>query len=114
MNGAIVAGIITACFAIMLAVACQWTGALGRVRWVMLGSVTYPLYLLHQNIGFAIFNAYYPNINAHLLLWGTIALMLLVSYAIHRWIEKPMGNLLKGAVDRGFHRAARMLGGSIV
>jgi hypothetical protein len=38
----------------------------------------------------------------------------LVSYAIHRWIEKPMGNLLKGAVDRGFHRAARMLGGSIV
>jgi peptidoglycan/LPS O-acetylase OafA/YrhL len=114
MNGAIVAGIVTICFAIMLAVACQWTGALGKVRWVVLGAVTYPLYLLHQNIGFAIFNACYPNVNSHLLLWGTIALMLVVSYAIHRWVEKPLGNLLKGLVDRGFHRAARMLGGSIV
>jgi peptidoglycan/LPS O-acetylase OafA/YrhL len=110
MNGAIVAGIVTTCFTIMLAVACQWTGALGRVRWVMLGAVTYPLYLLHQNIGFAIFNAYYPKVNAHLLLWGTIALMIGISYAIHRLIEKPLGNLLKGAIDRGFHQAARILG----
>lgn len=92
----IVAIVITASYAIMLLVALRKTGAIARRRWLTLGALTYPLYLLHQNVGYLIFTAAYPAVDPHVLLWGTLALMLLAAHGIHVLLERPLAARLKG------------------
>jgi peptidoglycan/LPS O-acetylase OafA/YrhL len=53
-------------------------------RLVLLGSLTYPLYLLHQRIGYGLFAVGHGVVNPHLLFWGVIALMLVASYGVTR------------------------------
>ena len=95
-------GLITACFAVMLLVALRATGVFGRTRWLAAGAMTYPLYLLHENIGFIIFNKAYPAVNAHLLLWGTLALMLATAWVVHVQVERRFSPPLKRALARLF------------
>jgi len=94
--------LITVIFAVMLMVATGRTGALGRRNWLLIGSLTYPLYLLHENVGYVVFNAAYPTVNPHILLWGTLALMLLAAYAIHRLVERKLGAPMKRVLNRGY------------
>lgn len=98
INGIAVAALVTMFFLAILAVSVRRTGKLGRIRWPLAGALTYPLYLLHQNIGFSIFNSAYPQFNSHALLWGTILLMLGASYAIHILIEKNLASPMKLAL----------------
>lgn len=76
--------------------------------------LTYPLYLIHQYAGYTIFNLGYPAIDPHVLLWGTIALMLLVAYAVNRFIERrysqPLKRLLGSAIDGWVDRMQSLLG----
>ena len=92
--------IVSLCFAVMLLVALRKTGAIGLRRWQLAGALTYPLYLLHQNIGFMLFNRAYPAINPHLLLWGTVALMLLLAYGVNRLVERPLAPRMKATLSR--------------
>lgn len=91
---------ITAFFVILLLVAFRRTGPLAHRQWTTLGAVTYPLYLLHQAIGFSIFNAAYPVVHPQVLLWGTIALMVALSYGVHIVIERPATPAMKRAMNR--------------
>jgi len=95
INGYIVAGIITMIFVAMFLVSIRCTGFFGRNRWLMVGAITYPLYLIHQNIGYLIFNANYPAVSNHLVLWGTILFMLLVAYLVNVFIEKKISSPMK-------------------
>lgn len=95
MNPLVVAAIIVAFFAVIGAVAMERTGALGRQRWLVAGAMTYPLYLIHQYLGFMIFNVGYPAINRHVLLWGTVILMLAIAYAVHVLVERKFSPRLK-------------------
>lgn len=88
MNRSIVLAVITACFLMMVLVASRKTSWIGRRNWLLLGSLTYPLYLLHQAIGYVIFRRFYPIVNPHLLLWGTVAIMIVVAYLINVYIEQ--------------------------
>lgn len=99
-NRITIIGIITVFFLIMFLVAQRWTGLLARQHWLLLGAITYPLYLIHQNIGFMIFNQLYQSINPHLLFWGTILLMLLLSYLIYAVLEKPFANKMRAFLER--------------
>jgi len=63
--------------------------------YMIMGGVTYPLYLIHTYIGYIIFNNMSSFINKYILLFGTILLMLLVSYSIHILIEKKLGKYMK-------------------
>ncbi len=98
MNNYIVGSIITAFFVVMLLISLQRTGFIGRSRWQIAGVLTYPLYLLHQNIGYMIFNLAYPMINSHILFWGTIVIALLSAYSVHLLIEKPFSPFMKAAL----------------
>lgn len=104
LDGYVVAAAITVFFVVMLLVSLRLTGAFGHRRWTLLGALTYPLYLLHQNIGFMVFNVAYPAFNPHLLLWSTIAGALVAAYAVHVLIEKrfstPLKNFLDSLADR--------------
>ncbi|MER9139662.1 acyltransferase [Mesorhizobium sp. M0830] len=69
-----------------------------------LGGLTYPLYLLHQKIGYLAINAAAPLIGKWFAALGCIALMLVVSWLIWRTCERPAQRLLRIwlglAVDR--------------
>ncbi|WP_333312645.1 MULTISPECIES: acyltransferase family protein [unclassified Microcoleus] len=94
-NSYVVIGMISTFFAIMLLVSIRRTGFLGKRQWVTIGALTYPLYLLHQRIGFMIFNLAYPAINPHILLWGTVFLMLAAAYLVNVLIEQKYSVRLK-------------------
>lgn len=100
ISAPLVVAIISLCFGVMLLVALRKTGVIGQRRWQLAGALTYPLYLLHQNIGFMLFNRLYPAINEHVLMWGMVALMLVLAYAVNRLVERPLAPLLKAFVTR--------------
>lgn len=100
MNEIVVAAIIAAYFVVMLLIANRRTGRFGRRRWMTAGALTYPLYLIHQNIGYMAFNIAYPTLNPHLVFWGTLALVLLLSHLVHVQIERRYGGALKRACAR--------------
>ena len=54
---------------------------------VGLGGLTYPLYLLHQNIGYAVFARFGTEQNRWLVALGLIAALLFVSWLISRTVE---------------------------
>lgn len=95
MDRSVVLSLITGCFLIMVLVAIRKTPWIGRRNWLVLGSLTYPLYLIHQAIGYLIFNRFYPAVNPHLLLWGTIAAMIAIAYLINVHIERRFSTPFK-------------------
>lgn len=99
-NRLYVLSIITVFFVSMFLVAKHWTGGLAYKPWLVLGAITYPLYLIHQNIGFMLFNQLYPSINSHILFWGTILGMLIVSYLIYTGVEKHLAAKLRSLLER--------------
>jgi peptidoglycan/LPS O-acetylase OafA/YrhL len=54
---------------------------------IALGGLTYPLYLLHQNIGYAVFANFGTSANRWLLLFVMLAVLLAVSLVIARAVE---------------------------
>jgi peptidoglycan/LPS O-acetylase OafA/YrhL len=90
----------------MVLVAAKRTGIFGRTNWMLLGAITYPLYLLHETVGYMIFNVAYPTINPHVLLWGMIFAMLLVAYAVHVLVEKPFAPRLRRVLNKAIESMA--------
>lgn len=62
---------------------------------IELGALTYPLYLIHQNIGYIILNWLNPRLPAIATFLIVIGLALLVSKLIHDYIEAPMMSYLR-------------------
>jgi peptidoglycan/LPS O-acetylase OafA/YrhL len=63
---------------------------------IRLGSLTYPLYLIHQNIGMVIFKKTASTFDNPILLIGLVTiLMLAVSVIIVEFVEKPISKVLK-------------------
>jgi peptidoglycan/LPS O-acetylase OafA/YrhL len=56
---------------------------------IMLGGLTYPLYLLHQNIGYIAINALAPTLGAGLAALAALALVCLASWLVWRFVETP-------------------------
>ncbi len=72
-----------------------------------LGILTYPLYLIHQNIGFMVFNASGEYLNRWVLLGGVLVLMIAISFAIHVFIENPVRRWIKASFTYVFHTYSR-------
>ena len=98
--------LVSAFFAVMVLVAVKRTGWFARRGWVAIGALTYPLYLIHQKAGYMIFNLAWPAVNAHVLLWGTVALMLGVAWLVNRYVERRYSKAFKLALEKLFSRAA--------
>lgn len=62
---------------------------------LIIGGLTYPLYLVHARIGKLIFDNYAGVINPQLLTFLMIFFALMISYFMHRYIEKKISNGLK-------------------
>ena len=81
-----------------------------RSTWVLkVGALTYPLYLVHQNVGFMLFTTYNGVINKYVLLVGVFAFVLLVAWLIHQLIEKNLSALLKRWLDKAGFKVKAIL-----
>jgi len=103
--------IVSACFAVLLAVAHGWAD---RVRWRWLtvaGVVTYPVYLLHQRIGYTLVRRAWEWTGAPVwsLIVAALVLVAGLAWLVHRFVERPLTPLLRRALSGG---AAEASGGS--
>ncbi|UQA91899.1 acyltransferase family protein [Streptomyces halobius] len=92
--------IIMAAFAVVGAIA---LGACHRIQWKWLttaGALTYPLYLIHLNIGMTLIHHFRDHIPAPALVASVTALMLATAWLIHRLIERPLGKWLRATMRR--------------
>jgi len=67
---------------------------------IKLGVLTYPLYLVHENIGFIIFNETLGYVNKYITLLIVLTLMLWISHLISVYIEKPLSTYLRSSLER--------------
>lgn len=56
---------------------------------IMLGGLTYPLYLLHQHIGYVAINALAPSIGAGVAALVALASVIALSWIVWRYVETP-------------------------
>ncbi|GGX17428.1 acyltransferase family protein [Streptomyces noursei] len=93
--------LIIAAFAVVGAIA---LGAFDRIQWKWLttaGALTYPLYVIHMNIGMTLIHHYRNRIPAPVLVASVVALMLVAAWLIHRFVERPLGKWLRATMRRG-------------
>ncbi|MER7731575.1 acyltransferase [Streptomyces erythrochromogenes] len=93
--------IIVLGFALMAAIA---LGALDRVRWRWLphaGAVTYPLYLIHMMAGLTFIHHFRREVEPVPLVLGVTALMVVLAWLVHRFVERPLGRRLRDGLRRG-------------
>jgi peptidoglycan/LPS O-acetylase OafA/YrhL len=77
---------------------------------VAIGGLTYPLYLLHQHIGYMIFNRIGDLVPAQALIAGTTAGMLVLALAVWRVVERPGQRGFKSLLTRLAARLQQMIG----
>ncbi|WP_433056223.1 acyltransferase family protein [Dactylosporangium sp. CS-033363] len=93
--------------ACVAAVALGWT-SWARWRWLTVaGALTYPLYLLHQDIGVIFIRSMRGRLDPWPLLALTVGGMLVVAYLGHRLVERPFAPILKRGLRRGFDAIGR-------
>lgn len=99
-GGWVIAGVITACFAVFALIAARrWTlGASPLVVWA--GLLTYPVYLLHQNIGYMVLEALRPVVGSFALRLGLVLLLVgVLAVLLNRLVERPFGPWLRRRID---------------
>ncbi|CAM5640770.1 Acyltransferase OS=Streptomyces chartreusis OX=1969 GN=CP983_27450 PE=4 SV=1 [Streptomyces chartreusis] len=96
--------IYTAFLLFMVAVA---LGHTDRIRWkwlVTAGALTYPLYLTHYPAGTVMINRLRDTMDPRLLVAVVIAVFLVLSLLVHRYVERLAARLLKRGLDTSFAR----------
>jgi len=87
--------IMSSCFLLIAAV------ALGRLNWVrgrwlvVVGATTYPLYLLHLDLGGTLLQWWRGSMPPAVLVVVVIALMIGLAWLVHRFVERPVAPLMK-------------------
>jgi peptidoglycan/LPS O-acetylase OafA/YrhL len=105
VTAASVMACVTAAFVLVAAATLSPLARLSG-RWTaFLGSLTYPLYLVHENWGWIIIRALHPRVGHLPALVIATACVLVAAWAIHRFVERPLGPRLRELVRRGLQPA---------
>lgn len=99
--------LIAVSFAAVGVVAMGWTS---RIRWRWLttaGLLTYPLYLLHQNIGWTAIHGLRGALPRWVALAAVLTGMMVAAWLLHRLVERPVARWLKVRLDRAAITAHR-------
>lgn len=67
--------------------------------WAWLGALTYPLYLLHQHIGYALINKFKLVMPGEAAIGLMFVLALLGAWAAHKWLEVPFTRWVKVRIE---------------
>ena len=96
--------IFTVFLLVMVAVALGYTD---RIRWkwlVTAGCLTYPLYLMHYVAGTTLISSLHDTMDPRLLVAVVILGFLVLSWLVHRCVERPTARLLKRGLESSFTR----------
>lgn len=97
-NHTVEALLITGCFGVFALLLVGKLSFLGKYKWALwMGEISYPFYLLHQEIGLA-FRRLFPteNIGIHILLVAVVfAGIAVLSTVIHKYVENSLSRSLK-------------------
>lgn len=99
--------LVTLFFVILLAIAHHRADRIGW-RWLTVaGALTYPFYLLHQRIGYALIRTVHQVVAAPpwLLIAGTIVVVGGLAWLVHRYVERPLTPLLRAGLSSGIAAA---------
>jgi peptidoglycan/LPS O-acetylase OafA/YrhL len=100
-------GYVTVAYVLVAGAALGW---FNWVRWKWLtvaGSLTYPLYLLHQEIGFEVITRLRRHLAPYPTLVVALAMMMIAAYLVHRFVERPLAPWMKKKLDAGFAQIRR-------
>ncbi|MFG3096151.1 acyltransferase family protein [Streptomyces sp. NPDC048202] len=87
--------VITGFFALIAVIALGWTS---RIQWRWLsvaGTLTFPLYLLHDVIGVTVVHHFGDRMDPRVLVLSTVAGLILLSYVVHRLVERPVARYMR-------------------
>jgi len=91
----IIAATIVVFYMVMLLVSCKRLQRFNSRKFIKIGMLTYPLYLIHQHIGFIIFNQLHEYINKYVLVSAVTLLMLGIAYILSDWVEPRIMRFFK-------------------
>ncbi|TDD68434.1 acyltransferase [Actinomadura darangshiensis] len=101
---AVIAGGVTFTFLLMAIVATHRFEAVSWRGFTFLGSLTYPLYLVHESIG----RVLYELLRSHLGRWTLLGMSLIAAFGtaflVHRLIEEPLQRWVKPKLKAGLGR----------
>jgi peptidoglycan/LPS O-acetylase OafA/YrhL len=102
----VIALLTFACFALVAAAtltpAAQW-----NARWmVSAGALTYPVYLVHENLGWMVIAHLRGRLGAWASVAVAVAVALVAAWLLHRFVEKPFGPKLRRATLDMLRRTA--------
>lgn len=103
----VASGLVTAAFVVVALVA---TGRLDRVRgrWLTVaGTLTYPLYLVHKNLGTLVVERLAGRVPTWPLLLGLTASLLVLAWLVHRLVERPLAGWLRPRLQHGLDALLR-------
>ncbi|WP_175692717.1 acyltransferase family protein [Burkholderia ambifaria] len=102
LNPAVIGIVMTSFFVMLLWFALRRAPILRSARWAWFGAVSYPLYLIHQNVGYMLFNLVDVTVNKDVLFWGVIAGAIVFALTVHIAVEKPVARPLRRGIVLGF------------
>jgi peptidoglycan/LPS O-acetylase OafA/YrhL len=100
LSPAVIASALAVSYALFLFIAMRPRSSGGSNPFYILGLITYPLYLLHQDIGYIILRSAPPGVNRFLLLGGVMLAMIVLAWLVHIGPEKWLASRLKSALSR--------------
>jgi peptidoglycan/LPS O-acetylase OafA/YrhL len=90
----VVVAILTGCYGLLL-LTIAGRLRLGRARWLAAaGSLTYPIYLLHHNMGYLMLQHLGRHLDKHVLLVTILVALLVVAWLLHVFVERPFSKKL--------------------
>jgi peptidoglycan/LPS O-acetylase OafA/YrhL len=106
LNYWVSAAIVTGFYVLLTLIALGKLSAV-RGRWlVTAGALTYPLYLLHQNVGETLIRSLDQYVPSWVLLVVALGVVFGLSYLVQRYAERPLAARIRAALDRPTARAA--------
>jgi peptidoglycan/LPS O-acetylase OafA/YrhL len=94
----VIALLTFACFA-LVAAATLTPAARWNFRWmVAAGALTYPVYLVHENLGWFVIAHLRTRIGAWGSVLAAVAVALVAAWLLHRFVERPFGPRLRTVV----------------
>lgn len=97
--------LVTVFFLAVLAVSLGWLDW-AHWRWLtFLGSLTYPLYLVHEAFGLELVTVYHGRVAPWALVGLATASSLILATLIRTFVEKPVAPRMRRAIERSFQEA---------
>lgn len=94
-NIIIIIAIVTLMYISFYAISTNNAQFFNKIIFLILGALTYPLYLIHQYIGYMLINLLAPYMNKYVVLVVVILTMYTSAYLIHKYIEKEYSRSFK-------------------